>query len=342
MQNSLYKRTREDENESANASHYSFKRRFFQAWSHQPAHLEDFQSMTDQPSHSASVWQIIPADKVPLLREVIAQLQAVPGVVALVLGGSYASGAQQAASDIDIGLYYDADAPFAIEAIRTIANAAGSALVSDFYEWGAWVNGGAWIHTPTGKIDFLYRNLQQVRQVLADSLNGKLELDYLQQPPYGFPNVIYLAETAICLPLYDPHHVIAELKALVNPYPPAFKNSVIQNSLWGVEFTLLFADNFAAKGDIYNTVGCLTRAANFLTQVLFALNQTYFISDKRALSTIDQFAIKPADYSASLNHLLAHPGSSGEELTTSVASLRRLWQQVVALTDGAYQPKYNL
>lgn len=40
------------------------------------------------------------------------------------------------------------------------------------------------------------------------------------------------------------------------------------------------ARGFAAQGDIYNTVGCLTRTATNLTQALFALNRCYYMSDK--------------------------------------------------------------
>jgi predicted nucleotidyltransferase len=42
----------------------------------------------------------------PLLERVAPVLAAVPGVVAVVLGGSRASGAAHSASDTDIGLYF--------------------------------------------------------------------------------------------------------------------------------------------------------------------------------------------------------------------------------------------
>ena len=40
-----------------------------------------------------------------------------------------------------------------------------SSIVTGMDEWGPWVNGGAWIQTPVGKVDFLYRNLDQVQAV---------------------------------------------------------------------------------------------------------------------------------------------------------------------------------
>jgi hypothetical protein len=72
------------------------------------------------------------------------------------------------------------------------------------YEWGPWVNGGAWIETSSGKIDLLYRSLEHIERVIQDSNNGKFFSDFLQQPPYGFYSVTYLAETKACIPLIQP------------------------------------------------------------------------------------------------------------------------------------------
>lgn len=268
-----------------------------------------------------------------------------PGIVAIVLGGSYASGAQHAASDLDVGLYYNEDNPFAIPTIKQIAAglaATGGATVTGFYEWGAWVNGGAWIHTPHGKVDFLYRNLNQVQRTLTEAQQGITHRDYDQQPTHGFYSVIYLAETQICLPLYDPEGVIAHLKAQVAQYPPRLKQQVVVDSLWSAEFTLLFARDFAAQGDVYNTVGCLTRTVANLTQALFALNERYFLRDKKVMETLATFPLLPPDYVAQVNAILACPGSTAAALTETVARLRQSWQAVVALAGALYQPKFQL
>lgn len=48
-------------------------------------------------------------------------LAAVPGVVAIGLGGSWARGAGDAASDVDLGIYYGPDAPLDVDGVRTVA-----------------------------------------------------------------------------------------------------------------------------------------------------------------------------------------------------------------------------
>lgn len=289
--------------------------------------------------------QNLPEPKRSLLEHLVGQLSKIPGISAVVLGGSYASGAQHEASDIDIGLYYLPENPFALEDIRRIAenvSADGNATVTGFYEWGAWVNGGAWIHTPQGKVDFLYRNLAQVRQTIREAQQGISHHDYDQQPTYGFYSVIYLAETQICIPLYDPDSIIAELKRSVAVYPARLKQQVIADSLWGAEFTLLHASGFAAQGDIYNTAGCLTRAAASLTQSLFALNEIYFIRDKKVLDRVAGFSRLPPGYVQQLNHILGHPGNTAQELTQSVNHLKQVWRNVASLPGVGYAPKFQV
>jgi predicted nucleotidyltransferase len=54
----------------------------------------------------------------PLLERVSAALDAIPGVVAVALGGSRAVGAAHAFSDYDIGLYFSERAELDVERLR--------------------------------------------------------------------------------------------------------------------------------------------------------------------------------------------------------------------------------
>lgn len=287
----------------------------------------------------------IPEKKQLLLDKVVNHLSMIPGMAAIVLGGSYASGDQQESSDLDIGLYYYEKYPFSVGDVRHLAQKISvdrNPTVTGFYEWGAWVNGGAWIQTEVGKIDLLYRNFDHVKRTLDEARKGIVHHDYDQQPTNGFYSVMYLAETQICVPLYDPSLIVAELKQQVEAYPPKLKQKIVADALWGAEFTLLHARGFAAQGDIYNTVGCLVRTAANLTQALFALNERYFLRDKMVLKTLATFQILPSGYVDQISHLLAAPGSTPQELSQTVSNLTHIWQSVTFLPTVQYEAKFLL
>jgi len=106
-------------------------------------------------------------------------------------------------SDIDLGLLYSEAAPFSIQSVRELAesvNDTSRPVVTSFYEWGRWVNGGAWLTIGGQRVDFIYRSLEQVEQVIAEAEAGRYELDYNQQPPFGFFSGTYLGEIAVCVP----------------------------------------------------------------------------------------------------------------------------------------------
>ncbi len=280
-----------------------------------------------------------------MLEKVVTELGRIKGVEAVVLGGSYASGIAHEGSDLDIGIYYEERHPFAVESIQLVAaqfTLDEQAQVTDFYGWGQWVNGGGWLHTPHGKVDFIYRNIDQVKRTIENAKIGILEHDYDQQPAYGFYSVIYLAETEVCIPLYDPHKVIEGLKQEVKPYPPRLKQAVTADLLWAVEFALLHARGFAEQGDVYNTAGCLTRSAGYLTQVLFTQNERYFIRDKQVMREIAGFSRKPEDYGARMEKILSHPGSNAADLGQSVYQMQQLWREVTCLEGVDYSPKFQI
>ncbi|MGN7820029.1 nucleotidyltransferase domain-containing protein [Chitinophaga sp. 22536] len=283
----------------------------------------------------------IPENKQRLLTQITAALQPVEGVAAVVLGGSYAAGMASDQSDLDIGIYYHADKPFKVDDIKTVVAkyTVSPATVTGFYEWGPWVNGGAWMMTEQGKVDFLYRNIDQVQQTIDNALQGEWENHYEQQPPYGFSSVIYLAEVSVCQPLYDPAGVLATWKKTVSVYPQPLKETIIRQSLWSADFTLWQAAGFAEKQDVYNTIGCLARAVKNIMAALFAVNERYPLGDKRVMEQLQCAAKVPAGLREKVDAILC---TSLGTLPQNVAQLKALHQEVVLLSDGLYKPLYQL
>jgi hypothetical protein len=284
----------------------------------------------------------LPKDKQDILGNITNDLKTIANVRAIVLGGSYATGTATDTSDLDIGIYYLDKEPFEIEEIRSIAKKyAGKEepVVTNFYEWGPWVNGGAWIKTAYGKVDLLYKNIEQITTTIEKAKSGIWENHFEQQPPYGFSSIIFLAETRSCIPLYDPDNIIEKLKSAVLSYPAKLKQAVIQQSLWSAEFTIWHAEYFARKQDVYNIMGCLTRAVKNIVTALFAINELYPIGDKRAIESLEKSNIKPEHLKEKIEKILCIDKNTADN---NIALLKTLWNETIKLSPLLYKPFYNL
>lgn len=284
----------------------------------------------------------LPKDKQSILNDITKELKNIDNIKAIVLGGSYATGMATDTSDLDIAIYYYEEKPFDIEAIKLIAGKYANVddpTVTGFYEWGPWVNGGAWIKTDNGKVDILYKNIDQITLTIENAKKGVWENHFEQQPPYGFSSLIFLAEARSCIPLYDPQGIIQSLKSNVLSYPQILKQTVIQQSLWSAEFTIWHADNFVLKGDVYNTMGCLTRAVKNIITALFSINELYPIGDKRAIEIIEQSTLKPTHLTEKIDNILC---ADKNLMSNNIAVLKVLFKETVELAEGKYRPVYKL
>lgn len=274
------------------------------------------------------------------------RLGAISGVKAVVLGGSHARGRAKPGSDIDLGILYSEGDPFSIQDVRGLANELNDTpepVVTGFYEWGPWVNGGAWLTIRGQRVDFVYRSVEHLERVIAAAQAGRYEVHYEQQPPFGFFSVTYLGEIAICQPLFDPERLSYALKQRVVDYPEALRKALVQDYLWQAELNLgAFAGKFAKRMDSYGTAACLTRAIDGLVKALFALNRRYLINDKTALEEIAEFECSPRDFSPRVQELISNLGSTVAELDRAVSTVLKLHHETVDLTDGLYVARYNL
>ncbi|MFK7693482.1 nucleotidyltransferase domain-containing protein [Paenibacillus sp. HJGM_3] len=106
----------------------------------------------------------------PILSKITERLKQIDGVQALVLGGSRARGTYHPNSDIDIGIYYTASGGLDIAELRRAASTLDDDnrdnLITDIGGWGPWINGGGWLKVNQVSVDFLYRELDQVSNVI--------------------------------------------------------------------------------------------------------------------------------------------------------------------------------
>ena len=234
------------------------------------------------------------ADRV--IDDLVGRLATVPGITAVVLGGSRARGSALPDSDLDLGLLYRDAAPIDLAVLQTVIEEVNDTLdvvPTPIGGWGPWVNGGAWLRIDGHPVDLLYRSIDRYEATIENAERGFAEHDYLQQPPYGFQSTIYLGEIDTCSPLHDPTDEVATLKSRVRPYPAALQANLIAGYHWGATFTMQNAVKPAGRGDVFASVGYLSRAAAFLVQTLLAYAELYPVSDKGA---IDRLAVVNATY----------------------------------------------
>src|SRR5690349_20354396 len=96
-----------------------------------------------------------------LVSSLMEQLRAIPGIKAVVIGGSVARGHARPESDIDLYIFYSETASFSIRSIRELpgrVNDSPEPVVTEFYGWWPWVNGGAWLTIGGQRVDFVYRS----------------------------------------------------------------------------------------------------------------------------------------------------------------------------------------
>lgn len=90
----------------------------------------------------------------------------VPGIRAVVLGGSRARGTHHEGSDVDLGLYYDKD-DLDIEQLAAHAavwNTSGPVEVTAPGSWGPWVDGGGWLTVNGTPVDWILRDIDRVQE----------------------------------------------------------------------------------------------------------------------------------------------------------------------------------
>jgi hypothetical protein len=231
----------------------------------------------------------------PFLTHITAALADVPGIGAIVLGGSRARGTAHDASDYDIGLYYaDAaglDTDRLREVVKTIVDEPDAIRVTPIGEWGPWIVGGAWLVIGGRKVDLLYRSIEQVTKTIDACRSGDIGMYYQPGHPHGFCSAIWMGEVAQCRPLHDPDGVIAPLRARTSAYPRALRDALIRRFQWEILFSIENAEIAVPRRDSAHIAGCAYRALACVGQILFALNGQYLINEKGALAVAASFPV---------------------------------------------------
>ncbi|MEI3614979.1 nucleotidyltransferase domain-containing protein [Pseudogracilibacillus sp. SO30301A] len=270
-----------------------------------------------------------------IIQNVTKELAGLPGVIGIVLGGSRARRTHSPDSDIDIGIYYDESEGFNTNDIEKSAlhlnDEKKDHLITSLGEWGEWINGGGWLVVNGYHVDLIFRDIKRVNKVIDDCLSGLVSIHYQTGHPHGYLNAMYMGELAICHVLSDPEGILAGLKRKTEPYPEKLKKAMIEYFSFEASFSLMFMEANANKDDISYMMGHCFRSISCLNQVLFAKNGMYCINEKKAVSMIQDFPIKPMNYKKRIDEIVSFLSTDKDKANQVVDNLKEIISETEAL-----------
>lgn len=208
--------------------------------------------------------------RMDVLDELVPRLAELPGVQAVVLGGSRARGTHRPDSDWDIGLYYRGS--FDATLLVGFGHPGHAAQPG---EWGRIVNGGAWLSVDGQPVDVLLRDLDVVERWWEDAQEGLFDIDNVEGHLAGLPTYVPIGEIAIAKLLRG------QLPAV--SYPPKLRDVASRRWRWNAAFSLTFAEKYAAVGDRTACAGMLARAAMQTAHGICAAQERWALNEKRLI-----------------------------------------------------------
>jgi predicted nucleotidyltransferase len=258
------------------------------------------------------------------------RLAEIPGVVAVVLGGSRAIGTHRPDSDVDLGLYYRG--PLDIAALRALAAEVTDEVLgmSEIGGWGPWVNGGAWLVVDGTRVDWIYRDLDRVAAIWSECRAGRYEIGVQAGHPLGYYSHVYPGEAALCQVLADPTGELTRLRAETQRYPSALADALVA-ATWEPDLLLYGASSHgAAAADAFFVAGCLFRAIGVLAQALHGHHRRWVTTEKRLIDAAGRLAGAPPDFARRAHAILGRAGTTPDEIAATVAAARTLVTDTIA------------
>lgn len=216
-------------------------------------------------------------------------LAALPGAVAVALGGSRGAGGADGESDWDLAVYY-----------RGAIDLGALRAYGEVYPPGSWgriMNGGAWLRVGSTDVDVILRDLDVALHWTRQAESGVFELDALLGYIAGLPTYSLAAELA------SGRTLAGELPQ-VGPVPPMLVETAPPRWRFSRDFSLEYARMHAARGNVVGTAGQAAKAAMEEAHARVCERGEWALNEKRLLQAAglgalgEEFARLPAAASA--------------------------------------------
>lgn len=227
----------------------------------------------------------------------------IPGVVAVTLGGSRATGTHRPDSDWDFALYYRGDLnPNDVRALGWTGQVFAPG------DWGGVMNGGAWMTVDGQRVDIIYRDLGAVEHWMAETQHGRFNVERLPFYLAGIPTYVVVGELALCRVL------IGELPR--PGFPPALQEKAPPWWRDAARLSLEYAEHYyVPQRDAIGCAGSLARAVIEASHGLLAARGIWALNEKRI--------VEQAGFTG-LQGTFEHLGGTLDELQGSVRTIRAI------------------
>jgi hypothetical protein len=132
----------------------------------------------------------------------------------------------------------------------------------------------------------------------------------------------------------DPDNLIGAWQQRLAHYPPKLKKALLEKHLESLRYwrTDYHYQNKVTRRDPVFLAGLSARLIHDILQVLFALNETYYVGDGNNLKYVTKFAIKPAEIEERVEEIL-YPEAGENRLEQQYQMLCRLIDDTLGLAE---------
>lgn len=238
---------------------------------------------------------------------------------AISVSGSLGKGTWDQRSDIDFRLFTDQAIPWPWQ---------------DAGRWSEWHAAVArWKERGVNVDDIWPRPVADIDAALDSWLGGEIKPMPVVWTIWGYhilPDIYsqYVVE--------DPYQLIAGWKARLSVYPPALKQAILKKYAGSLRYWRgdYHYANKVERADPIFLAGMASKLVHEILQILFALNETYFVGDGSNLAFTEAFTILPSNFSARVQAILYPCAALPEAARSQYAALLALIDEVLTLVEA--------
>jgi hypothetical protein len=207
------------------------------------------------------------------------------GKYAVSVGGSLGKGTWDNYSDVDFRFFHE----------------------KDHLKQDVWTEFFAAVERWKGKginVDGIWpRSIDEINSGLDRRLNGEINVHETVWCIWGYQ---LLTDIRCQTVIEDPYGVIADWKKRLQLYPPKLKAALLNKHLESLRY---WRNDYhyrskVKRGDVVFLAGISSRLVHDMMQVLFALNETYFVGDGQNIKFSQKFQLQPNNFAQRVKDVL--------------------------------------